>query len=73
MTLFHLNISRWDDEMIRTSLALRNMDGMTVATVKRAMKEASHIVFVCEKQRLLYAPTAPSSVSLRYLLAVIII
>jgi glycosyltransferase involved in cell wall biosynthesis len=52
----------WDDEMIRENLAIRNIGGMTVDMVKRAMRDATRVVFVCEKQMRLYSPSAPSSV-----------
>ena len=52
----------WDDEMIHENLAIRSIDGMTVETVKSAMRNATRIVFVCGKQQRLYSPTAPSSI-----------
>jgi glycosyltransferase involved in cell wall biosynthesis len=52
----------WDDEMIKENLTMRNMEEMTISTVKRAMSEATQIVFVCEKQLQLYSPVAPSTV-----------
>lgn len=52
----------WDDEMIVENLAIRNYENMTLSTVKQALAKASMIVFVCEAQRKLYNPTAPSSV-----------
>ena len=52
----------WDEDMIQKQLEMRNNKGMTAATVKKALSVASHIVFVCEAQRVLYGPSAPSSV-----------
>jgi len=52
----------WDDDMIVENLKMRNYENMTLDTVKQALVKASMIVFVCEAQRKLYAPTAPSSV-----------
>ena len=52
----------WDEDMIQKQLEMRNNKGMTATTVKKALSVASHIVFVCEAQRVLYGPTAPSSV-----------
>lgn len=52
----------WDDEMIQENFRLRNMLGLTLATVKQALSIATNVVFVCEAQRQLYKPTAPSSV-----------
>ena len=51
----------WTDEMIVENLALRNIDGMDLSTVKQALSCATHVVCVCEAQRALYAPPAPSS------------
>lgn len=52
----------WDDAMIVESFALRNIKSLTLDTVKTALKEAAMIVFVCDAQRELYKPTAPSTV-----------
>jgi glycosyltransferase involved in cell wall biosynthesis/5'(3')-deoxyribonucleotidase len=52
----------WDDEMIKESLRIRNYQNMTLETVKHALAVATKIVFVCESQRQLYNPSAPSSV-----------
>ena len=52
----------WDDEMIVENLKMRNYENMTLATVKQALAVASMVVFVCESQRQLYQPTAPSVV-----------
>ncbi len=52
----------WDDDMITDNLRLRNMQGLTLGTVKEALERASTVVCVCESQRQLYQPTAPSSV-----------
>lgn len=52
----------WDDDAIVENLALRNLNGLTLDTVKKALSVASMIVFVCEAQRKLYSPSAPSSV-----------
>ena len=51
----------WTDDMIVENLALRSMDGMDLSTVKQALSCAAHVVCVCEAQRRLYAPIAPSS------------
>lgn len=48
--------------MITENLALRNIDGMSISTVRKALSQAKMIVFVCEAQRRLYKPTAPSRV-----------
>ena len=48
--------------MIVENLSMRNISGMTVDTVKEAMKKASMIVFVCEGQKNLYNPPAQSTV-----------
>lgn len=48
--------------MIIDNLKLRNVEGYDLSTVKHALAIATHIVFVCEGQRKLYNPTAPSSV-----------
>lgn len=52
----------WTDEMITENFKMRNISTLTLETVKIALKKATMIVFVCEKQRLLYNPTAPSTV-----------
>lgn len=52
----------WDDKMIQENLAIRNMKGLTLETVKTALAQASMIVFVCEGQRRLYNPSAPSKI-----------
>lgn len=43
-------------------MRIRNYKGITISTVKLALAKASMVVFVCESQRQLYKPTAPSSV-----------
>jgi len=48
--------------MIVENLSMRNISGMTVDTVKEAMKKASKIVFVCEGQKKLYNPSSSSTV-----------
>jgi glycosyltransferase involved in cell wall biosynthesis/5'(3')-deoxyribonucleotidase len=52
----------WDDEMIVKELRMRNYQDLTLATVKVALERASLVVFVCESQRQLYNPKAPSTV-----------
>jgi len=52
----------WDDGMIIENLAMRNLGGMTLSTVKGAMAKASRVVCVCEGQKKLYNPSGPSSV-----------
>eukprot|EP00599_Poterioochromonas_sp_BG-1_P008745 CAMPEP_0173153570 /NCGR_PEP_ID=MMETSP1105-20130129/12939_1 /TAXON_ID=2985 /ORGANISM="Ochromonas sp., Strain BG-1" /LENGTH=635 /DNA_ID=CAMNT_0014069531 /DNA_START=1 /DNA_END=1908 /DNA_ORIENTATION=- len=52
----------WDDEMIKESLRIRNYKDLTLETVKEAMKVASRVVCVCDSQKQLYHPDAPSSV-----------
>ena len=52
----------WDDQMIADNLSIRNIESLTLDTVKQALCQASMIVFVCEAQRQLYKPTAPSTV-----------
>jgi glycosyltransferase involved in cell wall biosynthesis len=52
----------WDDEMIHDNFKLRNIKGLTLSTVKQALERASTVVFVCESQRELYKPIAPSAV-----------
>lgn len=52
----------WDDEMIRENLRIRNYQGLTLNTVKDALAKADMVICVCESQRQLYNPTAPSSV-----------
>ena len=51
----------WTDEMIIENLKMRNLDNMNIDTVKQALSCANHVVCVCEAQRQLYNPTAPSS------------
>eukprot|EP01039_Chlorochromonas_danica_P002521 gene2521-2761_t len=52
----------WDDEMIKENLRIRNYQGLTLNTVKQALANAAMVVCVCESQRQLYNPSAPSSV-----------
>jgi hypothetical protein len=52
----------WDDEMIKENLRIRNYQGLTLNTVKQALASAAMVVCVCESQRQLYQPTAPSTV-----------
>ncbi len=52
----------WDDEMIKENLRIRNYQGLTLNTVKQAMSVVGMVVCVCESQRQLYSPTAPSTV-----------
>jgi len=52
----------WDDDMIIENLRIRNYEGLTLNTVKQALAKAAMVVCVCESQRKLYNPTAPSSV-----------
>lgn len=52
----------WDDDMIVENLRIRNYEGLTLATVKQALAKAAMVVSVCESQRQLYQPSAPSSV-----------
>ena len=52
----------WDDKMIVENFSIRNMYGMTIDTVKEALRKASKVVCVCEGQRSLYHPEAPSTV-----------
>lgn len=51
----------WTDAMITENFSLRDIRGLTLSTVKYCLQHASHIVFVCEAQRQLYGPSAPSS------------
>jgi len=48
--------------MIVENLRVRNIKHLTLQTVQQAMCDASTIVFVCEAQRQLYQPQAPSEV-----------
>ena len=48
--------------MIIENLKMRNYQNLTLSTVKKALEVATMVVFVCESQRQLYKPTAPSSV-----------
>lgn len=52
----------WDDEQIKENLRIRNYQGLNLGTVKQAMAVASRVVCVCESQKQLYNPTAPTSV-----------
>lgn len=52
----------WDDEMIQENLKIRNYSGLSLEVVKSALKCAAMVVCVCESQRQLYNPTAPSTV-----------
>lgn len=52
----------WDEPMIVENLRARNIKHLTLETVQKAMRDASTIVFVCEAQRQLYRPQAPSEV-----------
>ena len=52
----------WDDDMIRENLRIRNYQGLTLSTVKLALAKADRVVCVCESQRRLYNPSAPSTV-----------
>lgn len=52
----------WDDKMIVENLAIRKLKGLDLFTIKSALQKASMIVFVCEAQKSLYNPLAPSSV-----------
>jgi glycosyltransferase involved in cell wall biosynthesis len=52
----------WDDEMITENLKARHIQHLSLKTVRDAMRNASLIVFVCEAQRQLYRPVAPSYV-----------
>lgn len=52
----------WDDDMIIESFKLRNIENLTLDTVKTALKEATMVVFVCDSQRQLYKPSANSDV-----------
>jgi len=52
----------WTEQMIIENLNLRGLNGLDLSTVKKALKVATHVVCVCEAQRRLYKPTAPSSV-----------
>lgn len=52
----------WDDEMIVENLRIRNYEGLNLGTVKQALSKAAMVVCVCESQRQLYNPSAPSSV-----------
>ncbi|RYH12687.1 glycosyltransferase, partial [archaeon] len=52
----------WDDDMISENLSIRNYQGLTLQTVKQALTQAATVVCVCDSQRMLYAPKAPSAV-----------
>jgi glycosyltransferase involved in cell wall biosynthesis/5'(3')-deoxyribonucleotidase len=52
----------WDDEQIEKNLAIRNYEGLTLQTVKLAMRLATRIVCVCQSQKDFYNPDAPTSV-----------
>eukprot|EP01041_Mallomonas_annulata_P001611 gene1611-3109_t len=52
----------WDDKMITENLSIRNLNGMCLETIKDAMGKASKVVCVCEGQKRLYSPSAPSTV-----------
>eukprot|EP01035_Chromulina_nebulosa_P020789 gene20789-26949_t len=52
----------WTDEMITSNLRIRNIDSLTLSTVKMALQTATKIVFVSQSQKKLYSPTAPSEV-----------
>jgi len=50
----------WDcDEMIDKQLKMRN-NSLNLATIKQAFTVATRVVFVCNAQKALYSPTAPS-------------
>eukprot|EP01038_Epipyxis_sp_PR26KG_P010577 gene10577-14207_t len=44
----------WDDDMIIENLRIRNIQGLTLETIKSALVKSSQTVFVCERQRQLY-------------------
>ena len=52
----------WDEAMIIENLRVRNIEHLSIHTVRQAMKDAAMIVFVCEAQRQLYSPSARSQV-----------
>jgi glycosyltransferase involved in cell wall biosynthesis len=52
----------WDDEMIKENLRIRNYEGLTLHTVKKALSLATRVVCVCESQKKLYNPSAPTAV-----------
>jgi glycosyltransferase involved in cell wall biosynthesis/5'(3')-deoxyribonucleotidase len=52
----------WDDEMIKENLKIRNYQGLTLDTVKQALSLATRVICVCDSQRQLYNPSAPSEV-----------
>ena len=52
----------WDDAMTVENLRVRNIENLTIHTVRKAMRDATMIVFVCEAQRQLYRPQAPSEI-----------
>ena len=52
----------WDEAMIIENLRVRNIEHLSIHTVRQAMKDATMIVFVCEAQRQLYNPSARSQV-----------
>jgi hypothetical protein len=48
--------------MIVENLNMRNYQGLNLNTVKQALSKAAMVVCVCEAQRQLYSPLAPSTV-----------
>ena len=40
----------WPEELLAENLRVRNIVGLTLDTIKQALREASQVVFVCEAQ-----------------------
>jgi hypothetical protein len=40
----------WPEELLAENLRMRGIEGLTLATIQQALKEASQVVFVCEAQ-----------------------
>ena len=52
----------WNESEIIENLRIRNNKSLTLKTIKQAFSSATMIVFVCESQKRLYNPLAPSKV-----------
>jgi hypothetical protein len=48
----------WDDKAIEENLKIRNIEHLSLATVKKALAVATRVVTVCASQRELYSPKA---------------
>ena len=48
----------WDDKAIEENLKIRNIEHLSLVTVKKALAVATRVVTVCSSQRELYSPKA---------------